>query len=97
MFGFKREIKRKETELEKLLRPFNQQKENRIKTKRLKLVKKIIESVLFFFFGFMINLSFSRQLDYITNILLFVGAILMISYIAINECLQKRETNENAF
>ena len=48
----------------------------------IKLAKSIIESILFVFCGFLIRLSFSQQLNYINNILLFIGAIIIIAPIS---------------
>lgn len=52
--------------------------------KWIKLTRCIIESILFVSCGFLVKLSFSGQLNYITNILLFICAIATIIYITIN-------------
>ncbi len=47
------------------------------------LIKKCIEALLFFLAGCLIRISFSGQLNYIENILIFICAIIIIIYITI--------------
>lgn len=57
--------------------------------KKLKASKRIVELLLFFFMGFWTRLSFSGKLDVVTNVILFIGAILVIVYIVINRVLEE--------
>lgn len=50
----------------------------------LQIIQKIIESILFFFAGFLFNISFSRKLDFISSIVLFVGALAIVGYIFVH-------------
>ena len=56
----------------------------------MQLAKRLIEAVLFFFSGVLINLAFSGKLDYVYNLILFSGAIIIIAYIAVNEILGEK-------
>lgn len=49
-------------------------------------MKKIFEIYLFFLSGFIINLAFLNILNWIYNIILFLGGICISSYICINNC-----------
>lgn len=57
--------------------------------KKFKAIKRIVELLLFFFMGFWTRLSFSGKLDVVTNVILFIGAILVIVYIVINRVLEE--------
>lgn len=55
-----------------------------VKGEKMKLIKRIIEAILFVFAGNLIRIAFTSTLIYVENIILFIGAILIIIYIELN-------------
>ena len=53
----------------------------------MKLAKEIFRTFLIFFSGVLLNLSFSGSLNIIYNIILFIGAFMIIAYIIVNETI----------
>ena len=52
--------------------------------KRNGILIAIIEALLFFLAGYLVKVSFCGQLDCISNVLVFVCAIMIICYIGAN-------------
>lgn len=57
--------------------------------RKLKILKSIIETMLFFFSGFLVKISFSGKLNFISNILIFISSLVIITYIFINDVMKK--------
>ena len=56
----------------------------------MKIIKKLTELTLFVFSGILVRISFSGALDYITNAILFSGAIIILIYVVINQILDEQ-------
>ena len=59
--------------------------------KTIKLVKRIIEAFLFVFAGNLIRIAFTSNLNYVENIILFIGAILIIIYLELNNFVKENK------
>lgn len=59
--------------------------------KTIKLVKQIIEAFLFVFAGNLIRIAFTSNLNYVENIILFIGAILIIIYLELNNFVKEKK------
>ena len=46
--------------------------------RKLRLVKRIIEAILFFLAGFLIKIAFSKQLDYVSAIFMLICAVMIV-------------------
>ena len=57
----------------------------------MKLLQKIIESIVLFFSGNLIRLSFATQLSWVDNMILFITAIAVLSLIFINQIIREKE------
>ena len=56
----------------------------------MKLAKKILELLIFFFLGVLIRLAFSMQLNWVYNIVILFGVIAIIAYISITQILDAK-------
>ena len=59
--------------------------------KTVKLIKRIIEAFLFVFVGNLIRIAFTSNLNYVENIILFIGAILIIIYLELNNFVKEKK------
>lgn len=59
--------------------------------KTVKLIKRIIEAFLFVFAGNLIRIAFTSNLNYVENITLFIGAILIIIYLELNNFVKEKK------
>lgn len=55
----------------------------------MRLVKKILEMVIFFFSGVLIRLVFSMQLNWRYNLIILFGVIAVIAYVSITQVIEQ--------
>lgn len=57
--------------------------------KRLKIIKRVVETLLLIFAVVLIKISFSRQLNPANSIISLIGVVLIVLYVLLNEILEE--------